>query len=91
MRIAIIALATLGALSLAACESKADKTAEAQSDAIKAEANVAATQMENKADTMESAGAPNATTDAMDNKADAMKDAADAKGDAIEKEAGKKY
>ena len=57
---------------------------------FKADANVAATQMENKADTMESAGAPDATTDAMDNKADATRDAADAKGDAIEKEAGKK-
>ena len=90
MRIAIIALAAISALSLAACESKADKTAEAQSDAIKADANVAATQLENKADSMENAGAPEATTDAMDKKADNMKDAADAKGDAMEKEAGKR-
>ena len=90
MRFALIALAAVGALSLAACESKADKTAEAQSDAIKADANVAATQMENQADTAAAAGAPDATTDAMKDQADAVKDAADAKGDAIEKAAGKK-
>lgn len=90
MRFAIIAVAALGALSLAACESKADKTAEAQSDAVKAEANVAATQMENQADAAKEAGAPDATTDAMKDQADATKDAADAKGDAIEAAAGKK-
>ena len=90
MRFALIALAAVGALSLAACESKADKTAEAQSDAIKADANVAATQMENQADAAAVAGAPDATTDAMKDQADAVQDAADAKGDAIEKAAGKK-
>ena len=38
MRIAIIALAAISALSLAACESKADKTAEKQADALEAQA-----------------------------------------------------
>lgn len=90
MRFALIALAAVGALSLAACESKADKTAEAQSDAVKADANLAATQMENQADAAAAAGVPAATTDAMNDQADAVKDAADAKGDAIEKAAGKK-
>jgi hypothetical protein len=89
MRIATLAVAALGALSLAACESKADKTAEAKSDAIQADANVAATQMENQADAAKAAG-DTATSAALDEKADATREAADAKGDAIEKQAGKK-
>jgi len=38
MRIAIAAVAALGALSLAACESSADKAAEQKADALEAQA-----------------------------------------------------
>ena len=64
MRIAIMAVAALGALSLAACQNKAEKAADATADAVKADANVAATQVENQADATKAAG---------ENSADAMK------------------
>lgn len=90
MRFAIMAVAALGALSLAACESKADKTAEATADAVKADANVTATNIDNQADAAKDAGAAPSTVDAMHDQADQVKKDADAKGDAIEKQAGKK-
>ena len=89
MRMGSAAIAVLGALSLAACESKADKAAEAQSDAVKADANVTATNLENQADAAKDAG-DKSEAKALDAQADATKDAAEVKGDAIEKAAGKK-
>ena len=90
MKITHLAIAGLAALALAACESKSDKVAESQSDAIQAAAETKADAMENRADTVESMGgaANEAAADAMDKQADAVRDAADAKGDAIEKAAG---
>jgi hypothetical protein len=89
MRIATVVVAGLGALSLAACESRADKAAEARSDAVKANANVTATQMENQADAAKDAG-DKATAKALDEKADATREKADTRADAIEKQASKK-
>jgi hypothetical protein len=44
MRIATIAIAALGALSLAACESSADKAAEAKADSLESQAAAAPTE-----------------------------------------------
>lgn len=44
MRIAIAAVAALGALSLAACESQADKAAEQKADALESQAAAAPTE-----------------------------------------------
>ena len=52
MRIAITALAALGALSIAACSKPAEKAADAQADAVEANANAAADQMNAQADAM---------------------------------------
>jgi hypothetical protein len=90
MRIATIALAGLGALSLAACQNKAEKAADARADAVKAEANVPATQMENQADTAKDAG-DKATAAALDQQADQTRKAADEKADAIKEQADKKH
>ena len=58
MRSAIIAVAALSALSLAACESKADKVAEKQADSLEAQAaatpnEAAETALNAKADAVE--------------------------------------
>jgi hypothetical protein len=58
MRIAIAAMAALGALSLAACESQADKVAEKKADALEAQAaatpnEAQETQLNAKADAVE--------------------------------------
>ena len=89
MRIATIALAGLGAVSLMACQNKAEKAADAEAAAVKADANVPATQMENQADTAKDAG-DKATAEALDQKADQTREAADKKADAIKDQAEKK-
>lgn len=81
--------AAVAALSLAACESQADKTAEKQSDAIEAAAENKADAIENQADVAETAG-NEAAADAMDNQAEAVREAGEAKADAVEQAAGKK-
>ena len=58
MRILIVAAAALGALSLAACESKTDKAAEAKADSLEAQAaatpnEAKETQLNAAADTVE--------------------------------------
>lgn len=58
MRIATLLVAGLGALSLAACESKQDKAAEATADSLEAQAaatpnEAAETQLNAKADAVE--------------------------------------
>ena len=86
MRIAFLIAAGAAALSLAACESKADKVAENKSDAIKAASDSQANMIEAQA----AATNNEATEDALKNKADAVRDAGDAKADAVEQAAGKK-
>lgn len=88
MRIAPLTVAGLAALALAACENRADKAAEAQADAVKAEANVAATNLENRAEAAEDAG-DKAMAQSMEKQAEATREAADVKADAIERQAGK--
>ena len=75
MRFAIAAVATLGALSLAACESKADKVAEKQADTIEAAGEAKADALESQA-----AATPN----------EAVEKHADAVADKVEQDAGKK-
>lgn len=58
MRLAITAIAALGAISLAACESQQDKAAEATADKLESQAaatpnEAAETQMNAKADAIE--------------------------------------
>lgn len=92
MRILFAIAASAAALTLAACESPADKAAENKADAIDATAEVKADALENKADAVDAtdAAGSEAKSDALENQADAVRDAADTKGDAIEAEAGKK-
>ena len=61
MRFAMITTAALAALSLAACESKADKAAEAKADALENQAAAAPTESQEKA--------LNAQADAIEQKA----------------------
>ena len=49
MKLAITAFAALAALSLAACESQADKAAEAKADAMESQAAAAPTESQEKA------------------------------------------
>ncbi len=75
MRIATILIAGLGALSLAACESKQDKAAEATADSLESQA----------------AATPNEAAETQLNKAaDATEQAHDAAADKVEQDAGKK-
>lgn len=93
MRMGFVVLAAVAAMGLTACgESKADKTAEVQSDAIKEGAEIKADGLENKADAVEAQGGPGAEAqaDALDRQADAVEQAGDAKADAVEAAAGKK-
>jgi len=86
MRTVIVAVAALGALSLAACESPADKAAEQQADAVEATGEAKADALESQA-----AATPNEAVETQLNKqADAVEESADAKADAIEQQAGKK-
>lgn len=89
MRFGYAALITAAALSLAACDSQADKAAEQKADAIENTAEQKADAMENQADAAESAG-NEAAADAMEQKADATEKAGDAQADAVEQAAGKK-
>ncbi len=92
MRMLIVIAASAAALSLAACNSPADKQAEAQSDAIVDTADAKADAIEHRADAVEAADTPaaEAKADSMDAQADAVRDTADAKADAVEQAAGKK-
>jgi hypothetical protein len=49
MKLAITAFAALAALSLAACESQADKAAEAKADSLESQAAAAPTESQEKA------------------------------------------
>jgi hypothetical protein len=83
MRIVIAAAAALGALSLAACGSPAEKAAEKQADQIEATGEAKADQLENAAD----AAPTEAKEDALDAKADATEKQADKAADAVEQKA----
>lgn len=61
MRFTTVIVAALGALSLAACESQADKTAETKADALEAQAAATPNEAEEKA--------LNAQADAIEQKA----------------------
>ncbi|MFZ5683469.1 MAG: hypothetical protein ACOY9C_02415 [Pseudomonadota bacterium] len=56
MRFGIAILAAAGALSLAACNSPADKAAEQKADAVEAQTEQKADALENKADAVERRG-----------------------------------
>ena len=76
----------LGALSLSACESQADKVAEKQADAIEATGEAKADALERQA-----AATPNeAVEKQLNDKADAVEKQADAVADKVEQDAGKK-
>lgn len=89
MRFGIAILAAAGALSLAACESPADKAAEQKADAVEAQTEQKADAIENRADAAETAG-NEAAADALENKADAVEKQGMEKADRIEQQAGKK-
>lgn len=88
MRIGHAALAVAAALSLAACESQADKAAEQKADAVEAQAERAADALEAQADAMDRAGDV-AAAGALERKADEIEEAGDREADAIERQAGK--
>lgn len=84
MRIAIIAVAALGALSLTACN-KTEQAVDAKADATEAVANVEATNLENQADATKAAG--EAQTDALTQDAAATNNIAGAEAKVLEEQA----
>ena len=79
----IASVAAMG-LSLAACDSAAENSAEDQADVVRENADATSDTMENQADKM-----GGAAEDMMENKAEAVDDAGEAKADKMEDKADK--
>ncbi|NEX91270.1 hypothetical protein G3573_00660 [Caulobacter sp. 17J65-9] len=92
MRIGHVMLAGVAAFALTACESKADKVAEHQSNAVEAQSEATAQSMEAQAAAAKSTGtaAGAETAKTLEEKADVTREAGKEKANAIEQEAGKK-
>jgi len=86
MRIVTIAVAAVGALTLAACGSPAEKAAEKQADAVEQQGEATADSLEKQADAQKDVG-NQAAGEALDQKADAVEESADKTADAIEQKA----